>query len=80
MAEFDRFSPSARTALQFARAAAEHMNHPSIGTEHLLLGIVAEREDLAGYLLSLLGVTLKDVTRAIVRQYRYGRRAIAQKA
>ena len=40
MAEFDRFSPSARTALQFARAAAEHLNHPSIGTEHLLLGIV----------------------------------------
>jgi transcriptional regulator with XRE-family HTH domain len=67
MAELDRFSPTARTALQFARAAAERMNHPSIGTEHLLLGVVEEREDLAGYLLSLLGVGLKDVTRAITR-------------
>jgi len=65
MAEIDRFSPSVRTALQFARAAAERMNHRSIGTEHLLLGVVEEREDLAGYLLSLLGVGLKDVTRAI---------------
>ena len=79
MAEFDRFSPSARTALQFARAAAEHMNHPSIGTEHLLLGIVAEREDLAGYLLSLLGVTLKDVTRAIVRSIGMGDEPLLRK-
>jgi ATP-dependent Clp protease ATP-binding subunit ClpA len=67
MAELELFSPSARTALQFARAAAERMNHPSIGTEHLLLGVVEEREDLAGYLLGLLGVRLKDVTRAIER-------------
>ena len=58
MAELELFSPSARTALQFARAAAERMNHPSIGTEHLLLVVVYEREDLSRYLLCLLNVQL----------------------
>jgi ATP-dependent Clp protease ATP-binding subunit ClpA len=61
MAEFDAFSPAAQRAMEFARAAAERMNHDSIGTEHLLLGIVEERDDLAVYLLNLLDVRLKPL-------------------
>jgi ATP-dependent Clp protease ATP-binding subunit ClpA/transcriptional regulator with XRE-family HTH domain len=65
MADFNTFSPAAQRALQFTRAAAERMGHRSIGSEHLLLGIVEERDDLAVYLLNLLDVRLKPLVRMI---------------
>jgi ATP-dependent Clp protease ATP-binding subunit ClpA len=65
MAEFKTFSPAARRAMEFARAAAERLNHDSIGTEHLLLGIVEERDDLAVYFLNLLDVRLKPLIKII---------------
>lgn len=66
MADFNTFSPAAQRALQFTRAAAERMRHRSIGTEHLLLGIVEERDDLAVYLLNLLDVRLKPLVETIL--------------
>jgi ATP-dependent Clp protease ATP-binding subunit ClpA len=65
MPDFDTLSPTTRRAIQFARAAAEQMNHDSIGTENLLLGIVQEREDLAVYFLNLLGVRLKSLVKML---------------
>jgi ATP-dependent Clp protease ATP-binding subunit ClpA len=66
MTDFDMFSPAAHRALEFARAAAERMNHDSIGTEHLLLGIVEERNDLAVYFLNLLDVRLKPLVEKVL--------------
>jgi ATP-dependent Clp protease ATP-binding subunit ClpA len=66
MAEFDTFSPAAQRAVQFARAAAERLNHDSIGTEHLLLGVVEERDELAVYILNLLGVRLKRLVDMVI--------------
>jgi ATP-dependent Clp protease ATP-binding subunit ClpA len=65
MSEFETFSPAAQRAMEFARAAAERMNHDSVGTEHLLLGIVEERNDLAVYFLNLLEVRLKPLIKII---------------
>ena len=44
--------------MQLAEREANRLNHEYIGTEHILLGLIAEREGVAGYVLQLLGVNL----------------------
>jgi ATP-dependent Clp protease ATP-binding subunit ClpA len=44
-----------------AQKEAELLNHNYIGTEHLLLGLVAEREGIAAKVLQLRGVELDEV-------------------
>ena len=55
---FDRFTERARKVLTLAQHEAERLNHNYIGTEHLLLGLVAEGEGGAAKVLSNLGVEL----------------------
>jgi ATP-dependent Clp protease ATP-binding subunit ClpC len=43
---FERFSEKARRVIFFARYEASQFGSPSIGTEHLLLGILRESHDL----------------------------------
>jgi len=49
-------------ALQQARQEAAALGHPYVGTEHLLLGILAYRDGRACLALANLGV---DVSRAV---------------
>lgn len=49
------FLRQAVRALEAAAAEADSMNHSWLGTEHLLLGLVAEEESLASQILSELG-------------------------
>jgi ATP-dependent Clp protease ATP-binding subunit ClpC len=46
---------------------AQRYNHSGIGTEHLLLGILREEEDIGGQVLRKSGVTLEE-TRKIIKQ------------
>ena len=46
---------------------ARRLNHHYIGTEHLLLGLLAEGEGIAVGVLEGLGVSLQDVRRQIVQ-------------
>ena len=39
---FDKFSQAARMVLTVAQDEAQKFNHPYIGTEHILLGILKE--------------------------------------
>lgn len=63
----ERFNDRAKQALAFAQEEARSFFHSYIGTEHLLLGLLRERDSLAAQALDRLGVTLEQV-RAGVEQ------------
>ena len=52
-----RFTSRARNAVREAHAAAAELQHGSVGTEHLLLGLLAVPRSLAGMSLADMGVT-----------------------
>ena len=56
--EMDRFTERAKKVLQLARQEADRFNHNYIGTEHLLLGLIALGEGVAVIILEKMGVDL----------------------
>ncbi|HLZ61879.1 MAG TPA: Clp protease N-terminal domain-containing protein [Ktedonosporobacter sp.] len=60
-----RFNGHAQQVLSLAREEALSFNHQFIGTEHLLSGLLREREGLAALALEKLGVALDPVRAAI---------------
>lgn len=54
-------APRAKKVILLAVDEAHRLNHPAIGTEHLLLGLVREGEGLAVGVLESLGVRLERV-------------------
>jgi excisionase family DNA binding protein len=66
-AAFQPFTKRARKVLTLSQEEARRLNHSHIGTEHLLLGLIRERDGIAAGVLQNLGVDL-DVTRQKVEQ------------
>ena len=64
---FERFSDRARRAVVRAQEEARLLNHDYIGTEHMLLGLLAERGSAAARALDSLNVTL-EAAREQVRE------------
>ena len=67
---FERFTPAAREVVVLAQDQARGLGHPQVGTEHLLLGLIAEETGAAGRSFAQLGVTLdaaRDAVMALVR-------------
>src|SRR5260370_5398138 len=62
---YDKFTQRARKVLSLAQEEAQRFQHDYIGTEHLLLGLVREREGIAAKVLSNLGVELNKVRIAV---------------
>jgi ATP-dependent Clp protease ATP-binding subunit ClpC len=58
---FERFSDRARRSVVLAQEEARAMRHNYIGTEHLLLGLLAEEQGVAGRVLGSFGVGLDTV-------------------
>jgi len=56
-----RFTESAQKAILLAQEEAKKFNHNYIGTEHLLLGLMAEDQGLAASTLKEFGVTLDKI-------------------
>jgi hypothetical protein len=54
---FRRFSPQAREVIISAQQEALALHHGFIGTEHLLLGLLRDRDGVAGRALHVLGVS-----------------------
>jgi ATP-dependent Clp protease ATP-binding subunit ClpA len=61
---FERFTPAARQAVARAQHEAQAFAHPWIGTEHLLLGVLAA-DSPGAVLLAEAGVTLDSARAAL---------------
>jgi ATP-dependent Clp protease ATP-binding subunit ClpC len=62
---FDKFTKRAKQVLQLATEEARNFNHPYIGTEHILLGLIREGEGVAARVLDDLGVKLSQARHAV---------------
>ena len=54
---FDKFTDKARKVLVLAQEEARALHPPYVGTEHVLLALLKEKEGLAAQALDHLGVT-----------------------
>lgn len=64
---FRRFTQRARNAVIHAQEEARQLNHPAIGTEHILLGLLREGEGVGARALLNMGVDLQKVREEITR-------------
>jgi ATP-dependent Clp protease ATP-binding subunit ClpA len=64
---FERFTDRARRVLVLAQDEARAMEHNFLGTEHILLGLVAEGEGVGAKALIELGVSLADLRTRITQ-------------
>jgi ATP-dependent Clp protease ATP-binding subunit ClpC len=64
---FERFTDGARQAVVLAQDEARQLNHPYIGTEHILLGLLREQQGIAANALADLGISLDEVRRQVVQ-------------
>ena len=67
MAGMERFTQRARRVLSLAHQEAERARQNSIGTEHLLLGLMDEEGGVAGRVLRELGMSSDRVREVIAR-------------
>jgi ATP-dependent Clp protease ATP-binding subunit ClpC len=70
------FTESSRRALKLAQQEAERLHHVEIGTEHLLLGLLQEKEGVAGVVLRKLGLQSGDVQHWVERLSTARRRSL----
>ena len=61
-----RFTDRAASAVRAAHDSACSLGHSYVGTEHLLLGVAAEREGLGARVLLSKGLDMARLTRAVV--------------
>ncbi len=61
-----RFTGRGRTTIVLALEEARMLNHNSIGTEHILLGLIRERQSVAARALESLGLDLAVVRQQVV--------------
>ncbi len=62
---FERFTSQSRRAVVLAQREARELNHGWIGTEHLLMGLLAEGQDEAARVLASADITLEAVRREV---------------
>jgi tetratricopeptide (TPR) repeat protein len=72
---FERFSSPARRVLVLAREEVKMLNHNYIGTEHILLGLIRERECIAAEALESLGISLEPARNQVEEIMWRGRQA-----
>lgn len=71
---FERFTEPARRVLFFARYEAAQLGSTSIGTAHLLLGLLREKQGIAHDILSALQMEVlrQDAARAVPFEKKMG--------
>lgn len=67
MAFFGRFTERAQKALLYAQEEARNMGHNYVGTEHLLLGLLREKDGAAAKVLTDMGMDLDKMRNYIVQ-------------
>jgi ATP-dependent Clp protease ATP-binding subunit ClpA len=61
------FTPRAKRVLELSLREAKQLGHNYIGTEHLLLGLIREREGVAAQVLLTLGGDLSGVRQQVIQ-------------
>jgi ATP-dependent Clp protease ATP-binding subunit ClpA len=69
---FDRYTDRSRKVMGFARQEAERFNHDYIGTEHILLGLLADHNGVAITALQGLGVNLERARVEVLKLVKHG--------
>ena len=72
----ERFTERARHVVVLASEEARGFKHDSIGTEHILLGLIREEEGLAARVLASLDITLERARGEVVRMVGVGQEAV----
>ena len=70
---FERFTDRARRTLVLAQEEARGLGHPFIGTEHILLGLLAEGEGVAAKVLVSKGLSLPEIRQLVEQTIGRGR-------
>jgi ATP-dependent Clp protease ATP-binding subunit ClpA len=68
---FERFTPEARSVVVQAQLEARSLAHDHVGTEHLLLGLLAEGHGIGAWVLSDLGFDGDELRRAVAEVARF---------
>lgn len=63
-----RFTDGAQRALSFAEQSARELGHDYVGTEHVLVGLLKEKNGIAAKVLYELGITAEDTIEAIIQE------------
>lgn len=69
---FERFTRAARDTVKLAQVEARQLQHPQVGTEHLLLALLADESTPAARALAAQGVTAATVRAEIIRRVGIG--------
>ncbi len=59
-------TPRAKKVIEYSIEEARKLNHNHVGTEHLLLGLLCEKDGVAAQVLLNLGVTIQKVREGIL--------------
>lgn len=59
-------TPRAKKVIEYAMAEARNFNHSYVGTEHILLGLLREKEGAASQVLMNLGLKLEEVREEVL--------------
>lgn len=62
---YEQFTDRAKKVMQLANQEAHRLNHDSVGTAHILLGLVKEGTGVAASVLNSLGVDLAKLRRHV---------------
>ncbi|MEV0274404.1 Clp protease N-terminal domain-containing protein, partial [Hamadaea sp. NPDC050747] len=73
---FERFTDGARRVMVLAQEEARTLDHTTVGTEHVLLGLMREGESVGAKALEKLGISLDEVRRQVEEIVGPGRPAV----
>ena len=70
---FEKFTEGAIRIIMAAQEESRRMGHNHVGTEQLMLGMIAQRKGIAGMVLYLQGIRLKPFRREVEKHIGRGR-------
>ncbi|MBK5252290.1 MAG: ATP-dependent Clp protease ATP-binding subunit [Peptostreptococcaceae bacterium] len=65
---FENFTEKAKKSIESSKAEASFLRHNYVGTEHMLLGLMSEKDGMAYKVLVALGVRAEDI-RNMIKTY-----------
>ena len=69
---FDRFTDRAKKVMNLARQEASRLNHEYLGTEHVLLGLIAEGSGVAANVLRNMNIDLERIRGEVEKMVKAG--------